>query len=54
MSYYFYITRRLADAHTFGQRAHAIAETLGDLPLQVTASFELGVAAVASGDYVGG
>ncbi|HSB81057.1 MAG TPA: adenylate/guanylate cyclase domain-containing protein [Candidatus Methylomirabilis sp.] len=54
MSYYFFINGRLADARSFGQQAHAIAETLGDLPLQVTASFELGVAAVASGDYVGG
>ena len=54
MSYYFFITSRLAEARVFGQRALAIAETLGDLLLQVTASFELGVTAVASGDYVGG
>jgi class 3 adenylate cyclase/tetratricopeptide (TPR) repeat protein len=54
MSYYFFITGRLAEARTFGQRAHAIAESVGDLPLQVTANLGLGMASVASGDYVEG
>jgi class 3 adenylate cyclase/tetratricopeptide (TPR) repeat protein len=54
MSYYFFINGRLADARTFGQRAHGIAEKVGDLPLQVTANLGLGIASVASGDYVEG
>ncbi|HSB72512.1 MAG TPA: adenylate/guanylate cyclase domain-containing protein [Candidatus Methylomirabilis sp.] len=54
MSYYFFLTGRLADARTLGQRAHAIAERVGDLPLQVTANLGLGMASVASGDYVEG
>ena len=54
MSYYFFIAGRLAEARTFGQRAHAIAETVEDLPLQVTANLGLGMASVVSGDYVEG
>jgi class 3 adenylate cyclase/tetratricopeptide (TPR) repeat protein len=54
MSYYFFLTGRLAAARTFGQRALTIADTVGDLSLQVTASLGLGLTEVASGEHVGG
>ena len=38
-------------AHTFGHRALAIAEALGDFPLRLTARAYLGAACVLLGDY---
>jgi tetratricopeptide (TPR) repeat protein len=54
LSFHFSGIDQLAEARAFGQRALAIAKILGDLPLQVTANLDLGIASVASGDYVGG
>jgi class 3 adenylate cyclase/tetratricopeptide (TPR) repeat protein len=42
-----------AQVHTFAQRVEAIAETLGDVPLQVVAQYFLATACIISGDYRG-
>ncbi len=39
------------EALAFGQRAQAIAESLGDVPLQVTGNLYLGAAYLFTGDY---
>jgi hypothetical protein len=39
------------DVHTFAQRVQAIADTLGDVPLQVVAQYYLLMACYISGDY---
>ena len=39
------------EALAFGQRAQAIGESLGDVPLQVTGTLYYGVACLATGDY---
>lgn len=51
MSANLWITGRSSEARPFAQNAQAIAETLGDFPLQVAANYYLGVAHFASGDY---
>jgi len=51
MCHYLWMTGSSRDARTFGQSAHAIAETLGDFRLTVVASFYLGLACFAAGDY---
>ena len=50
MSQYLMATGKSAEARTFAQNAQAIAETLGDFPLQVATNYYLGVACLTS-DY---
>src|SRR5206468_10028553 len=45
------IAGRPAEAIAFGQNAHALAESLGDVPLRVMASLDLGAAYLWTGDY---
>jgi class 3 adenylate cyclase/tetratricopeptide (TPR) repeat protein len=45
------MTGHLTEALAFGQRAHAIAEALGDVPLQVTANLNLGAVCIRRGAY---
>jgi class 3 adenylate cyclase/tetratricopeptide (TPR) repeat protein len=52
MCHYFWMTGRSTEARTFGESAHAIAHTLGDRRLTVVASFYLGLACFAAGDYL--
>jgi len=51
MSDYIWVTGHSTEARTFGERAQAIAETLGDLSLKVPANYYLGVACFTSSDY---
>jgi tetratricopeptide (TPR) repeat protein len=51
MSHNLWVTGRPTEAVTFGRRAQAIAETLGDFPLQIGAQIYLGAAYFAAGDY---
>jgi class 3 adenylate cyclase/tetratricopeptide (TPR) repeat protein len=46
-----WITGQPTDARGFGQRAQVIAESLRDVPLQVTGNLYLGVACLWTGDY---
>ncbi len=46
-----WITGHPTEALAFGQRAQAIAESLGDVPLQVTGNLYLGAACLYTGDY---
>jgi class 3 adenylate cyclase/tetratricopeptide (TPR) repeat protein len=46
-----WLTGHATEALTFGQNAQAIAESLGDVPLQVTGNWYLGAACVWTGDY---
>jgi class 3 adenylate cyclase/tetratricopeptide (TPR) repeat protein len=46
-----WVTGHPAEALGFGQRARAIAESLGDVPLQVTGNLYLGTAYLGTGDY---
>jgi class 3 adenylate cyclase/tetratricopeptide (TPR) repeat protein len=46
-----WITGHPTEALAFGQHAHALAESLGDVPLQVTGNLYLGVACLFTGDY---
>jgi tetratricopeptide (TPR) repeat protein len=46
-----WITGHPREALAFGQSAQAIAESLGDIPLQVTGHLYLGVACLWTGDY---
>jgi tetratricopeptide (TPR) repeat protein/MoxR-like ATPase len=48
-----WLTGRLAEARACGERARAIASSVGDFPLQVVANYYLGLAYQASGDYPG-
>jgi len=48
---YYLLPKDLAESLTFAQRARAIAEDLGDLPLQVAASYYVGLACYNAGDY---
>ena len=41
----------VTDARPFAQSAHAIAEEIGDFPLQVVANFYLGLTCLRAGDY---
>jgi transcriptional regulator with AAA-type ATPase domain/tetratricopeptide (TPR) repeat protein len=45
------LTGSLAEAIAFGQRAQTLAESLGDVPLQVTGNLYLGSACLWTGDY---
>ena len=45
------MTGHPTEALGFGQRAQAIAESLGDIPLQVTGNLYLGGACLRTGDY---
>ena len=51
MSQYLLTTGSWIEARTFGESAHSIAETLGDVGLQVAANYYLGLAAFISGRY---
>jgi class 3 adenylate cyclase/tetratricopeptide (TPR) repeat protein len=51
LCHYFWMTGCSREARTFGQSAYAIAERLGDFRLTVVASFYLGLACFAAGDY---
>ena len=44
-------TGHATEALAFGQKAQAIAESLGDVPLQVTGNLYFGVACLGTGDY---
>jgi tetratricopeptide (TPR) repeat protein len=46
-----YMTGHPSEALAFGENAQAIAESLGDVPLQVTASLYLSAACSRTGDY---
>ena len=48
------VTGHAEEARTWGERAHAIAQTLGDLPLQVAANLYLGTACVSLGEFARG
>jgi tetratricopeptide (TPR) repeat protein len=45
------MTGHPTEARAFGQAAQAIAESLGDVPLQVTGNLYLGAACLYTGDY---
>jgi tetratricopeptide (TPR) repeat protein len=47
----FWMTGHPTEALAFGHRAQAIAEALGDVPLQVTGNLYLGAAYFLAGDY---
>jgi class 3 adenylate cyclase len=47
----FYMTGHPTEGLGFGQNAQALAESLGDVPLQVTANLYLGLACLGTGDY---
>ncbi len=51
MSQYLLTTGSWTEARTFGESARSIAETLGDVPLQVAANYYLGLASFISGRY---
>ncbi|SHH44684.1 Predicted ATPase [Bradyrhizobium erythrophlei] len=46
-----WVAGHLSEAIAIGQNAQAIAESLGDVPLQVTANHYLGTACLWTGDY---
>jgi class 3 adenylate cyclase/tetratricopeptide (TPR) repeat protein len=46
-----WMSGHLTEALGFGQRAQAIAESLADVPLQVTGNLYFGVACLGTGDY---
>ena len=51
MCHNLWMTGHPTEALAFGQSAQAIAESLGDVPLQVTGNLYLGVACLWTGDY---
>jgi tetratricopeptide (TPR) repeat protein len=51
LCHYFWMTGRAPEARVVGHSAHDIAGTLGDMTLQIVASFYLGLACYASGDH---
>jgi class 3 adenylate cyclase/tetratricopeptide (TPR) repeat protein len=51
MCHNLWITGHPREALAFGQSAQAIAESLGDVPLQVTGNLYLGAACLHAGDY---
>jgi len=51
MCYNLWVTGHPTEALAFGQNAQAIAQSLGDVPLQVTGTLYLGVAYLLTGDY---
>jgi tetratricopeptide (TPR) repeat protein len=46
-----YMSGRPREALAFGQNAHALGESLGDLPLRVTGGLYFGAACLGTGDY---
>jgi class 3 adenylate cyclase/tetratricopeptide (TPR) repeat protein len=51
MSQYLWVTGHLTEARAFGERAGAIAETVGDTSLRAVANYYAGAACFASTDY---
>ncbi len=51
MSNNLWLTGHTTEARSVAERAHALAENLGDLPLRVAATYYLGVTCLLSGDY---
>ncbi len=51
MCQHLYVISRPGEALGFGESARTIAESLQDVPLQVTGNLYLGVACLATGDY---
>jgi len=51
MGYFLWITGRSAEARTAAQRAQAIGEMLGDVPLEVGGNHYVGGVCLTSGDY---
>jgi class 3 adenylate cyclase/tetratricopeptide (TPR) repeat protein len=51
MCHNFYMTGHPTEGLAFGQSAQALAESLGDISLQVTANLYLSVACLGTGDY---
>jgi tetratricopeptide (TPR) repeat protein len=51
MSHNLGVTGHPMEARGFGQRAQALAEALGDVPLQVTGTLYFGLSCLVSGDY---
>jgi tetratricopeptide (TPR) repeat protein len=51
MGHYFWVTGDSSQARQFAHNAQDIAETLGDFPLQIGATFYQGTACFTSGDY---
>ncbi len=47
----FWLTGRTQEARAFGERAHALAERVGDFALSVAANYSFGAACQASGDF---
>jgi tetratricopeptide (TPR) repeat protein len=48
---YYLLPKDLAESLTFARSAHAIGEELGNLPLQLAASYYIGLACSNAGDY---
>jgi tetratricopeptide (TPR) repeat protein len=51
MAYFLWVTGRSAEARAAAQSAQAIAETLGDVPLEVGGNFYVGAVGLTCGDY---
>ncbi|HSB77896.1 MAG TPA: adenylate/guanylate cyclase domain-containing protein [Candidatus Methylomirabilis sp.] len=51
MAYFLWVTGRSAEACATAQSAQAIAEMLGDVPIEVGGSFYVGAVCLTSGDY---
>jgi predicted ATPase len=51
MCHNLWMTGHAAEALTFGRNAQAIAESLGDVPLQVTGNLHFGAACMWTGEY---
>jgi tetratricopeptide (TPR) repeat protein len=51
MCHHLWMTGHPTEALPFGQNAQAIAESLGDVPLQVMGNLQLGAACMWTGDY---
>jgi class 3 adenylate cyclase/tetratricopeptide (TPR) repeat protein len=53
MCHYRWVTGQSAQARELGQRARALAESLDDFSLTITANYYLGLACLSAGDYSG-
>ena len=51
MAYFLWVTGRSPEARTAAQSAQAIAETLGEVPLEVGGNYYVGLVGLTSGDY---
>jgi class 3 adenylate cyclase/tetratricopeptide (TPR) repeat protein len=51
MAYFLWVTGRSAEARAAAQSAQAIAETLGEVPLEVGGNFYVGAVGLTCGDY---